>query len=147
MRLTTKSMTPAASTPLPLDPRQVALTRQPVERATMLPPAAFTDERVLAWEVAEIFRRNWVCAAHVSAVDEPGKFVVRELGADSVIVMGGEDGRPRAFLNVCRHRASRPAGEPEGRVRRRLRCPYHAWSYDLQGELRAAPHMDGVEAF
>ncbi len=131
---------------LDLDPRDVALTQQPVERATMLPPAAFVDPGVFDWELDEIFR-GWVCAGHVSAVDEPGKFVVRELGADSVLIIGGEDGRPRALLNVCRHRGARLVEEPQGRVRKRLRCPYHAWSYDLQGELRAAPHMDEVEDF
>lgn len=131
---------------LNLDPRDVALTRQPVERATMLPPAAFVDQGVFEWELEEIFR-GWVCAAHVSAVDAPGKFVVRELGTDSVVILGGDDGAPRAFLNVCRHRGARIVEEPQGQVRKRLRCPYHAWSYDLQGELRAAPHMDEVEDF
>jgi Rieske 2Fe-2S family protein len=131
---------------LDLDPRDVALTQQPVERATMLPPAAFVERGVFDWELDRIFR-GWVCAGHVSAVDEPGKFVVRELGPDSVLIIGGEDGTPRAFLNVCRHRGARIVTEPQGRVRKRLRCQYHAWSYDLQGELRAAPHMDGVEDF
>jgi Rieske 2Fe-2S family protein len=131
---------------LELDPRDVARTQQPVERATMLPPAAFVDQTVFEWEVEEIFR-GWVCACHVSAVNEPGTFIVRELGTDSVVIVGGEDGSPRAFLNVCRHRGSRIVEEPEGRVRKRLRCPYHAWSYDLDGSLRAAPHMDEVEDF
>jgi glycine betaine catabolism A len=131
---------------LDLDPRDVALTQQPVERATMLPPAAFVEQGVFDWELDRIFR-GWVCAGHASAVDEPGKFVVRELGADSVLVIGGEAGGPRAFLNVCRHRGARIVEEPQGRVRKRVRCPYHAWSYDLRGELRAAPHMDEVEDF
>ncbi len=131
---------------LPLDPRDVALTRQPVERATMLPPPAFVDQGVLDWELDEIFR-GWVVAGHISAVDEPGKFLVRELGDDSVVIVGGDDGNPRAFLNVCRHRGARIVQEAEGQVRKRLRCLYHAWSYDLQGELRSAPHMDGVEDF
>ncbi len=131
---------------LDLDPRDVALTQQPVERATMLPPAAFVSQGVLDWELDQIFR-GWICAGHVSAVDEPGKFVVRELGLDSVVIVGGDDGTPRAFLNVCRHRGARLVEEEQGQVRKRLRCPYHAWSYDLQGELRAAPHMDGVEDF
>ena len=61
---------------------------------------------------------------------------MREIGLDSVVVIGGEDGRPRAFLNVCRHRGARVVTEPEGRVKRRLRCPYHAWSYGLDGSLR-----------
>jgi Rieske 2Fe-2S family protein len=131
---------------LDLDPRDIARTQQPVERATMLPPAAFVDQGVFEWELDEIFR-GWVVAAHVSAVNEPGKFLVRQVGTDSVVIMGGADGAPHAFLNVCRHRGARLVEEPEGQVRKRLRCPYHAWSYDLDGELRAAPHMDGVEDF
>ena len=131
---------------LPLEAAQIARTLEPLERATMLPPTAFVSDEVFAWELEEIFR-GWVCAGHVSAVDEPGKFIVRELGPDSVVVIGGEDGRPRAFLNVCRHRGSRLVEETEGKVRRRLQCPYHAWSYNLDGELSAAPHMDEVEDF
>ncbi len=139
-------MSTSSSTSLPLDPRDVALTQRPVERASMLPPAAFVDEGVLDWELDQLFR-GWICAAHISAVDEPGKFVMRELGTDSVVIIAGEDGTPRAFLNVCRHRGARIVEEAEGQVRKRLRCPYHAWSYDLDGQLRAAPHMDGVEDF
>jgi Rieske 2Fe-2S family protein len=131
---------------LDLDPRDVALTQQPVERATMLPPAAFVDQGVLDWEVDQIFR-GWLCAGHVSAVDEPGKYIVRQIGSDSVVIIGGEDGTPRAFLNVCRHRGAQIVEDTQGQVRKRLRCPYHAWSYDLNGELRAAPHMDEVEDF
>jgi len=131
---------------LNLDPEQVVETLQPLERATMLPPAAFTDPSVLDWELENVFG-GWVCAGHVSAVAEAGHFVMREIGPDSVVVVGGEDGRPRAFLNVCRHRGARVITEAEGRVRRRLQCPYHAWSYGLDGELKAAPHMDGVEDF
>ena len=131
---------------LSLDPREVALTQQPVERATMLPPRAFTSPDVFDWELEHIFR-EWICVGHVSAVDAPGKFVMREIGPDRVVVIGAEDGRPRAFLNVCRHRGSRIVEQPEGQVRKRLRCPYHAWSYGLDGSLKAAPHMDEVEDF
>ena len=140
------STKPNSTIQLDLDPRDVALTQQPVERATMLPPAAFADPGVLEWELDQIFR-GWVVAGHVSAVNEPGKFLVRQFGTDSVLIVGGQDGTPRAFLNVCRHRGARIVEETEGQVRKRLRCPYHAWSYDLNGELRAAPHMDGVEDF
>jgi Rieske 2Fe-2S family protein len=134
------------TTDLDLDPRDVALTMQPLERATMLPPPAFADPGVFEWELDNLFRR-WVCVGHLSAVGEPGRFVTRELGPDSVLVIGGEDGRPRAFLNVCRHRGARIVEEPDGSVRKRLRCPYHSWSYGLDGSLKAAPHMDGVEDF
>ena len=108
---------------LELDPEDVRATLEPLERASMLPPAAFADPRVLGWEVDHIFS-GWVCVGHVSAVTEP-----------------------RAFLNACRHRGSRLVQEPEGKVRRRIQCPYHAWSYALDGSLAAAPHMDGVEDF
>ena len=136
-------MTPA----LPLDSAQVSETLRPLEQATMLPPAAFTDPAVLDWELEKIFCAGWICVGHVSQVSEPGRFLMREIGRDSVVVIGGEDGRPRAFHNVCRHRGARLVTDGEGSVKRRLRCPYHAWSYDLDGALRASPHMDGVENF
>jgi len=137
----------AMTVPLPLDSAQVSETLRPLEQATMLPPAAFTDPAVLDWEVENIFCDGWICLGHISQVDEPGKFLMRELGRESIVVIGGEDGRPRAFHNVCRHRGARIVTEESGQVNRRLRCPYHAWSYDLDGALRAAPHMDGVEGF
>jgi Rieske 2Fe-2S family protein len=118
----------------------------PVERATMLPPAAFTDPAVLAWEVDEIFT-GWVCMGHASAVAEQGAFLMREIGPTSVFATRGEDGEVRAFINTCRHRGSRIVTETEGKVRKRIQCPYHAWSYDLNGKLVAAPHMNEVEDF
>ena len=132
--------------PLPLDARDVELTLQPVERATMLPPAAFVDQAVLDWEVDEIFS-GWICMGHVSAVAEQGGFLMREIGRTSVFTTKGEDGEVRAFLNTCRHRGSRILTETEGQVRKRIQCPYHAWSYDLEGNLVAAPHMNEVEDF
>ena len=133
-------------TPLDLEPRDVEATLQPLERATMLPPRAFVDPGVLEWELEAIFS-GWICVGHASLVAEPGSYLMREVGTDSVVVMAAEDGRPRAFLNVCRHRGSRLIDEPEGSVRRRIQCPYHGWSYGLDGQLKAAPHMDGVEDF
>ena len=137
---------PQTPTALDLDPREVEATLLPVERATMLPPRAFTDPAVLDWELETMFR-GWVCVGHASLVAEPGSYLMREVGTDSVVVMGAEDGRPHAFLNVCRHRGSRLIEDVEGSVRRRVQCPYHGWSYGLDGELKAAPHMDGVENF
>src|SRR5665809_2881 len=114
------------STPLTLAPEAVAETLKPVERASMLPPRAFIDRGVFEWELENVFG-GWVCVAHVSAVSEPGKFVMREIGDDSVVVIGGEDERPHAFLNVCRHRGARIVSESEGCIHRRIQCPYHGW--------------------
>jgi glycine betaine catabolism A len=137
---------PRTQAALELDPRQVEATLQPTERATMLPPAAFTDPGVFDWELETMFR-GWVCVGHASLVAEPGSYLMREIGTDSVVVMGAGDGRTHAFLNVCRHRGSRLIEDVEGSVRRRVQCPYHGWSYGFDGELKAAPHMDGVEDF
>jgi len=137
---------PQTSTALDLDPRQVEATLEPLERATMLPPRAFTGPAVLEWELETIFR-GWVCVGHASQVAQPGSYLMREIGTDSVVVMGADNGRPHAFLNVCRHRGSRLIEDLEGSVRRRIQCPYHGWSYGLDGELKAAPHMEGVEDF
>ena len=112
----------------------------------MLPPAAFADPSVLDWEIDNLFR-GWICFGHASSVAEPGRYVMREIGPSSVFVLGGEDGVPRAFLNVCRHRGARLVEESAGEVRKRIQCQYHSWSYGLDGTLVAAPHMSEVEDF
>lgn len=132
---------------LPLDRSDIDRNLQPLEQASMLPPAAFTAPEVFEWEVENLFAGGWICLGHVSLVNEKGKYLTREIGADGVVVVGGDDGVPRAFLNVCRHRGSRVLEESEGQVNKRIRCPYHAWSYGLDGQLVAAPHMDEIENF
>jgi phenylpropionate dioxygenase-like ring-hydroxylating dioxygenase large terminal subunit len=133
-------------TPLNLSPRDLEATLEPVERARMLPTAAFVDPGVLDWELDRIFG-GWVCVGHSSQVAESGSYVMREIGFDSVVVMGGADGRVHAFLNVCRHRGARLLSDAEGTVGRRVVCPYHAWSYGLDGELKSTRHMEAVEDF
>ena len=132
---------------LPLEPSDIAKTLLPLTRASMLPPGAFTDREVFEWEVENFFADGWICLGHISQVNGKGKYLMREVGNDSVVVVGGEDGAPRAFLNVCRHRGARIVEHGEGQVNKRLRCPYHAWSYGLDGKLVAAPHMDEIEDF
>ncbi len=89
-------------------------TLQPLERATMLPPAAFLERGVLDWELENIFMGGWICVGHLSAVAEPGAYIARELAGRSFFVVGGEDGAPRAFHNVCRHRGARLMEERRG---------------------------------
>ncbi|OJU94693.1 MAG: hypothetical protein BGO23_02940 [Solirubrobacterales bacterium 67-14] len=132
---------------LPLNPADVGRALRPLETASMLPPAAFVDQEVFDWEMKHLFHDGWICLGHISQVSEQGKFIRREMGPDSVVVVGGEDGHPHAFLNVCRHRGARVVEASDGQVKRRIQCPYHAWSYALDGSLVAAPHMDGVDDF
>jgi len=131
---------------LPLPADAVQLTRLPLERATQLPGAAFTDPAVLQWEIEELFQGGWICAGHVDQANERGKFVMVEIGGESVFVVGDDQGVPRAFINSCRHRGSRIVDAPEGAVPR-LQCPYHAWSYDFDGMLKIAPFTDELEEF
>jgi hypothetical protein len=112
---------------LPFTADDVERTLLPLERATQLPPAAFTDEAVLEWELEHLFRTNWVCACHADQVGSRGQFVMVELGGDSVIVVADDDGLPRAFRNRCRHRGARLVDTAEGTMPR-LQCPYHAWT-------------------
>ena len=98
------------------------------------------------WELDEIFR-GWICAGHASQVAAPGSYVAREIGTDSVVVIGGGRAAPTPSTTCAVTAAPGIVEDAEGSVRRRLRCPYHAWSYDLDGKLQAAPHMDGVEDF
>ena len=138
---------PVAPAPvLPLSTRDLERTLQPLERATMLPGAAFTDPSVLEWELETFFRGGWVCVGHAERVGVRGQYVMAEIGGESVFVVAGEDGTPRAFLNTCRHRGARLVDQPEGRVPR-LQCPYHAWTYHFDGSLRSAPHTAGIEDF
>jgi Rieske 2Fe-2S family protein len=136
----------APSPPLPLSSADLLRTREPLERATQLPGAAFTDPAVLEWELAELFGAGWIGVGHVDQVRERGDYLMVELGGESVIVVADDDGLPRAFLNTCRHRGARLVDAPEGHLRR-LTCPYHAWSYGFDGSLRSAPFTEGLEGF
>jgi glycine betaine catabolism A len=131
---------------LPLSASEVERTRLPLERASQLPGAAFTDPAVLEWEVDQIFKREWVCAGHIDQVNERGKYLMIEVGAESVLVIADDDGIPRAFRNRCRHRGSRLVDDAEGQLMR-LQCPYHAWSYGFDGSLKNAPHTDDLIDF
>src|SRR5687768_613429 len=126
---------------LTLDSAAVERVLLPLERATQLPPQAFLDPEVLAWEREALFG-GWVCAGHAGVLGERGAF----LSAGDVFVITGEDGEPRAFVNACRHRGARLLDAREGTVRR-LQCPYHAWTYGLDGALKSAPFTEGIEGF
>jgi glycine betaine catabolism A len=137
---------PVTEPGLPLYAADVERTCLPLEQATQLPGAAFTDHDVLEWERANFFRKGWVCAGHVDQVRERGAYLTVEVGGENVVVVGDDDGIPRAFLNTCRHRGARLLVAPEGRTRR-LQCPYHAWTYGFDGSLKNAPFTDGLEDF
>jgi glycine betaine catabolism A len=101
----------------------------------------YTSDEVFAAEQTQILENMWICAARSADLANPGQFKKVQVGRESVLVVRGRDGALRAFLNVCRHRGAQLCTEPEGQVRRNLRCAYHAWTYALDGKLVAAPNI------
>jgi Rieske 2Fe-2S family protein len=119
----------------------LAATRRDFPQALTLSGAAYTAEAVFAAERREIFARSWLCVARTSDIAQPGDVRLVEVAGDSVLLMRAGDGVLRAFYNVCRHRGSRLVLESCVRGAARLLCPYHAWSYQLDGSLGSAPQM------
>jgi Rieske 2Fe-2S family protein len=108
----------------------------------------YTSPEIFELEQERIFLRHWLCAGREERIPEPGDFFVRNVGTESVIVLRDHDGAVRAFHNVCRHRGTRLCEEAQGQfVSGQIRCPYHAWTYALDGRLRGASSMKGLPGF
>ena len=117
----------------------------PLERAWTLPPAAYVDDRVFQAEAAHIFKRDWVCVARCDQLPDPGDYLCVDLIDQPIVVARDMEGQLHAMSAICLHRAM-PLAEGRGNSTRLL-CPYHHWTYELNGKLRSAPMMDGVEGF
>jgi phenylpropionate dioxygenase-like ring-hydroxylating dioxygenase large terminal subunit len=122
---------------------------QPVEPAApadtdgvSLPAWIYRDAEFFERERQAIFRNSWQLVCHLSDVPLPGDFHTFEFYGESVVVLRAEDGALRAFHNVCRHRASRLLDGPRGHCGRRITCPYHAWTYALDGRLVSVPQRE-----
>ncbi|MFJ6544925.1 aromatic ring-hydroxylating dioxygenase subunit alpha [Streptomyces sp. NPDC091385] len=125
------------------------MTTTPISPAGPLPPslvatlpgAYYTDPEIFRREQAALFESMWMCVVRAADLDRPGAYRTVQVGRESVVVTRTRAGELRAFLNVCRHRGARLCVEESGQVRRNLQCPYHAWTYDLEGRLIAAPNL------
>jgi Rieske 2Fe-2S family protein len=120
-----------------------------VTAARTLPQAAYCADDVFLLDLERIWLRSWLFAGHSCEVAEPGRYLLVEPGADSFLVVRGEDGVLRAFHNVCRHRGSRLCDRESGTLGLTIVCPYHQWSYGLDGALRACGGVDretGIDA-
>ena len=105
----------------------------------------YTDPAVFAAEHQGLFARTWHFAGHASELENPGDYFTCEVAGESLFCIRGRDGVVRAFYNVCQHRAHRLV-EGQGTTRVVV-CPYHAWTYELTGKLRAAPNSKTVVGF
>ncbi len=105
-----------------------------------LPREFFSDEEVYRLDVARLWRTGWLFAGHSCEIPRPGDYFTLEVDADPIIVLRAEDGAIHALHNVCRHRGSVICTEPSGHITR-LVCPYHQWTYGLDGKLLACRGM------
>ncbi|MFD8274968.1 aromatic ring-hydroxylating oxygenase subunit alpha [Streptomyces flaveolus] len=109
-----------------------------------LPGRYYTDPEIFRQEQQHVLEAMWFCAVRSADLDRPGTFRTVQVGRENVIVTRNRKGALRAFLNICRHRGARICLEESGEVRRSLQCPYHAWTYDLDGRLIAAPNLTSM---
>lgn len=118
---------------------------RPFSDARAMPPGVYTSPEFLSLEESEIFAHEWQCVGRASALKEPGDYLTAQIGEQPIAVLRDEQMQLKAMSNVCLHRMSVLL---EGRGnKRRIVCPYHAWSYGLDGELKGAPLMDRQEGF
>jgi phenylpropionate dioxygenase-like ring-hydroxylating dioxygenase large terminal subunit len=110
-----------------------------------LPAWIYSDPGFFERERQTVFRTGWQVVCHLNDVPQPGDFQTLDILGERVVTVRGEDGAVRSFHNACRHRASRLVDGPEGNCGRRLVCPYHAWSYGLDGRLKNVPKWQGFE--
>jgi choline monooxygenase len=118
----------------------------PLAECRTIPAAWYIDPRILELESRTTFANSWQLIGRADQVREPGQYLTAEIAGEPILVIRGNDGVLRGFFNVCRHHAAAVMTEPAGCVKR-LTCPYHGWTYTLEGTLKAAPAFEGVRNF
>lgn len=115
----------------------------PLERASTIPASWYTDPRIFDLERRTVFSRSWQLAGRVEQLHEAGRFINCDIADQPIVVVRGADDCVRAFFNVCRHHAAAVVTDAEGSARH-LRCPYHGWTYALDGALKGMPDFSGA---
>jgi PAH dioxygenase large subunit len=127
--------------------RELALQRLEEVTAVLeqggVPNSIYNDPLLFELEKENLFKRAWVFLAHESELPNPGDFVVRPIVDDSILVVRGDDGEVRAFINACRHRGSRLCMAEVGRAKN-FTCIYHGWTFDRNGNLAGVPFDKAV---
>jgi phenylpropionate dioxygenase-like ring-hydroxylating dioxygenase large terminal subunit len=149
----------AAALPAILADLQQTAAR-PLDEASTLPAAAYTSEAFYRWETERMLRAGWQCVAHTSQVPEIGDFITLDLLAEPLIVVRDKDGGVRVLSRTCPHRgmdimppgfghgpAEAREGAPGCGQTRLFLCPYHSWTFDLDGRLKACPEMHQAAGF
>ena len=124
---------------------QLANCQFPAEQAFSIPPECYTSEDLFQEEFEKIFRRNWIGLGRADRFAVEGDYETMDLGGKPIIVLRDHDGVLRIFANTCRHRSARLLND-SGNCKL-IRCPFHGWTYKLDGTLSGAPHMNKVSNF
>lgn len=106
-----------------------------------LPGRTYVDPQIFEKEQERIFEQMWFCAVRSADLEKPGAYRTVQVGRESVIVTRNRKGAVRAYYNICRHRGAKLCLAESGEVSRSFQCPYHAWTYDFDGKLIAAPNL------
>jgi choline monooxygenase len=115
----------------------------PLEKAWTIPAPWYFDERLAQLERDSVFAANWQVVGHLDQVREPGQFFTLDVNKEPLVVVRSDDGKLRAFYNVCRHHAAAVVPETAG-CAKNFRCPYHGWTYGTDGALKGMVEFEGV---
>jgi|CXWL01.1.fsa_nt_gi Rieske 2Fe-2S family protein len=131
----------------PVDRIGLEAILEPGSSGRMLPREAYTSECVLEWEREHLFARSWVCAGRSALVAEAGTRYAVNVAGEAILLVRGDDGALRGFFNVCRHRGHEIMPCGASAKRSAIHCPYHAWTYTLDGELFHTPRFEAPAGF
>lgn len=125
---------------------QIAAVRKPLDQAALLPASFYADPQSHAFDVEKLFMRHWLPVARTSELPDGGSYLTRDMFGEPILLTRDEHGEIHAFSNVCRHR-NRVIVDGHGTCKGTLTCPYHGWSYGLDGSLKATPFMTQAKHF
>jgi glycine betaine catabolism A len=123
------------------------MAKRTANGAMTLPGEYYTSEQIYREELQRVFNNRWICAGRAEQIPNSGNYFLYKIGNESIIVTRTESGDICAFYNVCRHRGTRLCTEDQGSFAGKIQCPYHAWTYSLDGNLIGAPNMKDVQNF
>jgi glycine betaine catabolism A len=109
--------------------------------AKTLPGRYYTDPKIFQQELETFFCQMWFCGLRAEQIPNPGDYQLCDVAGESIIVTRENGGALRAFYNVCRHRGTRMCNDERGKFAGSIQCPYHGWTYGLDGKLQIAPYM------
>jgi choline monooxygenase len=117
----------------------------PIQHARHAPAYVYTSQQVLDYEKETIFLKDWLCIGREEEIEKPGDYLTFDVVGEPIVVVRTQNGEINAFSNICLHRGVRIV-EGSGN-KRGFSCPFHGWSYKLEGRLIGAPHMKDVAGF